>query len=348
MVTAIKVAVTKESSSTEGAVDIGVASSFSGVEHTKNDNHPTLKRYYGDPTNNNKSLCNSFESLTESINGGGVTIATAAANNFAGYASYAEIEAVCSGDTTSTIETAVNGTPNSDYFMPYSKIMAESATAGDCGEAAAAAKRPRLEHQASESQNYAMSTEIMNRAQFVVSPVQFVSPAGPGLNDKQLHQQLHPQPVQSFAHQKIKASAPKQKKVQKRKSNPTKPPKSTPKNDATFKRQVQQKQKSAQPKKTSNATAQETNDAADVSLGKYGARGITMRPSKKWQVQYFYHGKSRYIGVFKSKTIALAAYETTREILGGNRHSSLTDEEVNSNLQSARKAVFDALRTEKA
>ena len=347
MVTAIKVAVTKESSSTEGAVDIGVASSFSGVEHTKND-YPTLKRYYGDPTNNNKSLCNSFESLTESINGGGVTIATAAANNFAGYASYAEIEAVCSGDTTSTIETAVNGTPNSDYFMPYSKIMAETATTGDCGEAAAAAKRPRLEHQASESQNYAMSTKIMNRVEFVVSPVQFVSPAGPGLNNKQLHQQLHPQPVQSFAHQKIKASAPKQKKVQKRKSNPTKPPKSTPKNDATYKRQAQQKQKSAQPKKTSNATAQETNDAADVSLGKYGARGITMRPSKKWQVQYFYHGKSRYIGVFKSKTIALAAYETTREILGGNRHSSLTDEEVNSNLQSARKAVFDALRTEKA
>mmetsp|Transcript_4843 Transcript_4843/g.6669 ORF Transcript_4843/g.6669 Transcript_4843/m.6669 type:complete len:194 (-) Transcript_4843:123-704(-) len=193
-----------------------------------------------------------------------------------------------------------------------------------------------------------MSTKIMNRVEFVVSPVQFVSPAGPGLNNKQLHQQLHPQPVQSFAHQKIKASAPKQKKVQKRKSNSTKPPKSTPKNDATYKRQAQQKKKSAQPKKTSNATAQETNDAADVSLGKYGARGITMRPSKKWQVQYFYHGKSRYIGVFKSKTIALAAYETTREILGGNRHSSLTDEEVNSNLQSARKAVFDALRTEKA
>jgi len=346
MVTAIKVAVTKVASSTEGAVDIDVAASSSGVEHTKND-YPTLKRYYGDPTNNNKSLCNSFESLTESINGGGVTISTAAADNFAGYASYAEIEAVCSRDT-STIGTAVNGTPNSDYLMPYSKIMAETATTSDCGEAAAEAKRSRLEHQASEFQNCAMSTKIMNRAQFVVSPVQFVSPAGPGLNNKQLHQQLHPQPVQSFAHQKIKASAPKQKKVQKRKRNPTKPPKSTPKNDATFKRQVQQKQKSAQPKKTSNATAQETNDAADVSLGKYGARGITMRPSKKWQVQYFYHGKSRYIGVFKSKTIALAAYETTREILGESAHFSLTDEEVNSNLQYARKAVLDALRPEKA
>lgn len=41
-------------------------------------------------------------------------------------------------------------------------------------------------------------------------------------------------------------------------------------------------------------------------------RGITQRPSDKWQAQIYYKGKSRYIGVFNSQRDAAVAYELCR------------------------------------
>ncbi|KAL7459726.1 hypothetical protein ACHAWC_011934 [Mediolabrus comicus] len=72
----------------------------------------------------------------------------------------------------------------------------------------------------------------------------------------------------------------------------------------------------------------------------YGQRGVTMRPSGKWQVQYYYCGQSRYIGVFDSKEIAHAAYETTREILGKEISFNREDKEaISARINVAREAV---------
>lgn len=82
----------------------------------------------------------------------------------------------------------------------------------------------------------------------------------------------------------------------------------------------------------------------------YGQRGITLRPSGKWQVQYFWCGKSRYIGVFPSKEEAFAAYEVTRKIFKREEPpytdpvNEICDEVVvNKRLKVVRMAVFSAL-----
>lgn len=82
----------------------------------------------------------------------------------------------------------------------------------------------------------------------------------------------------------------------------------------------------------------------------YGQRGITLRPSGKWQVQYFWCGKSRYIGVFPSKEEAFAAYEVTRKIFEKETtpytdpdNEIFDDVAVNKRLKVVRMAVFSAL-----
>jgi hypothetical protein len=82
----------------------------------------------------------------------------------------------------------------------------------------------------------------------------------------------------------------------------------------------------------------------------YGQRGITQRPSGKWQVQYFWCGKSRYIGVFPSKEDAFAAYEVTRKIFEKEEplyidpvNEIADDVAVNKRLKVVRMAVFSAL-----
>lgn len=73
-------------------------------------------------------------------------------------------------------------------------------------------------------------------------------------------------------------------------------------------------------------------------LNEVTLRGVTQRPSRKWQAQLYYAGKSRYIGVFDSKEKASLAYEIAREILKGNEHPAPSEIEKNVNL--ARKASF--------
>jgi len=78
------------------------------------------------------------------------------------------------------------------------------------------------------------------------------------------------------------------------------------------------------------------------------ARGITCRPSKKWQAQLYYARKSRYIGVFDNREKAALAYEVAREILKtqdrcgmdlGAHHADDDVEKIKEEIGVARKAA---------
>ena len=71
-------------------------------------------------------------------------------------------------------------------------------------------------------------------------------------------------------------------------------------------------------------------------------RGVTVRPSGKWQAQLYYAGKSRYIGVFDNREDACYAYEVAREILILSKDPK--DDEVEANINLARKAAFAGVR----
>lgn len=69
-------------------------------------------------------------------------------------------------------------------------------------------------------------------------------------------------------------------------------------------------------------------------------RGVTMRPSGKWQAQLYYAGKSRYIGVFDSREKACLAYEISREVLKTDKGEDPKPSEIDANINLARKAAF--------
>jgi AP2 domain len=83
------------------------------------------------------------------------------------------------------------------------------------------------------------------------------------------------------------------------------------------------------------------NDKA-AALAAAILRGVTMRPSGKWQAQLYFCGKSRYIGVFDSREKAALAYEIAREKLKkipGQTDPASIERQVND----ARKAAFDGV-----
>jgi len=51
-------------------------------------------------------------------------------------------------------------------------------------------------------------------------------------------------------------------------------------------------------------------------------RGVTVRPSGKWQAQFYFDGQSRYIGVFDGSHQAALAYECVHRLLAGYRELS--------------------------
>jgi len=69
-------------------------------------------------------------------------------------------------------------------------------------------------------------------------------------------------------------------------------------------------------------------------------RGITVRPSGKWQVQLYYAGKSRYIGVFDSKLDAAVAYELARECFSSFKNGDPSPEQAKKNVELMRTAAF--------
>ncbi|GKY92618.1 hypothetical protein MPSEU_000231900 [Mayamaea pseudoterrestris] len=88
--------------------------------------------------------------------------------------------------------------------------------------------------------------------------------------------------------------------------------------------------------KSMTATA-ESSYAADDVLG----RGVTMRPSGKWQAQMYFAGKSRYIGVFDSREKAVVGYETARHLL--KKTKFCTEVEIDKQIYDARRAAFEAV-----
>jgi len=76
-----------------------------------------------------------------------------------------------------------------------------------------------------------------------------------------------------------------------------------------------------------------------LALARAIGRGVTMRASGKWQAQLYYHGKSRYIGVFESRVKATMAYEIVRELL----KSDSKTEKCDSRFIAAQKAAFEAI-----
>ena len=113
------------------------------------------------------------------------------------------------------------------------------------------------------------------------------------------------------------------------------------------------KNKSPIPDKAERAqaatTIQNLNQAAGGHNDKAAAlaaailRGVTMRPSGKWQAQLYFAGKSRYIGVFDTREKAALAYEIAREKLKTG-HVKGSDGATTENLvNEARKAAFDGV-----
>ena len=97
--------------------------------------------------------------------------------------------------------------------------------------------------------------------------------------------------------------------------------------------------------------AERNKKLADVT-----ARGITLRPSQKWQAQLYYARKSRYIGVFDTREEAALAYEVAREILKtqdrcgmdlGAHHADDDAEKIKEEIDLARKAAAFAIMPRK-
>ena len=121
----------------------------------------------------------------------------------------------------------------------------------------------------------------------------------------------------------------------------------------TKKSSPKKKNKSPVPDKAERAqaaaTIQNLNQAAGGHNDKAAAlaaailRGVTMRPSGKWQAQLYFAGKSRYIGVFDTREKAALAYEIAREKLKTG-HVKGSDGATTENLvNEARKAAFDGV-----
>ena len=96
------------------------------------------------------------------------------------------------------------------------------------------------------------------------------------------------------------------------------------------------KKPKAAPKKAKKSTPKKQANGDDMGL----LRGVTMRPSGKWQAQLYFCGKSRYIGVFESREKAALAYEIAREQLKNNKSPA---QNVESLVNAARKAAFDGV-----
>merc|ERR1719162_2822570 len=100
------------------------------------------------------------------------------------------------------------------------------------------------------------------------------------------------------------------------------------------------------------ATIQAVNQASGGKNDKAAAlaaailRGVTMRPSGKWQAQLYFAGKSRYIGVFDTREKAALAYEIAREKLKSEKSAEggvLSPKKTDAAVNAARKAAFEGV-----
>jgi hypothetical protein len=132
-----------------------------------------------------------------------------------------------------------------------------------------------------------------------------------------------------------------QKKLKK---SPAKPPSAKKKSPAP---EPGERHKSTAAIQAVNAASGGMNDKA-AALAAAILRGVTMRPSGKWQAQLYYAGKSRYIGVFDTREKAALAYEIAREKLKADNktpadQSSQSLKATENAVNAARKAAFEGV-----
>jgi len=107
-----------------------------------------------------------------------------------------------------------------------------------------------------------------------------------------------------------------------------------------------ERQKAAATIQAVNAASGGKNDRA-AALAAAILRGVTMRPSGKWQAQLYFAGKSRYIGVFDTREKAALAYEIAREKLKSEKSNAeggqLSPKATEAAVTLARKAAFEGV-----
>lgn len=106
-----------------------------------------------------------------------------------------------------------------------------------------------------------------------------------------------------------------------------------------------ERQKAAANIQAVNQASGGKNDKA-AALAAAILRGVTMRPSGKWQAQLYFAGKSRYIGVFDSREKAALAYEIAREKLKSEKSKEggvLSPKKTEAAVSAARKAAFEGV-----
>eukprot|EP00934_Nitzschia_sp_Nitz4_P008641 Nitzschia sp. Nitz4//scaffold86_size83305//26487//29197//NITZ4_005253-RA/size83305-processed-gene-0.80-mRNA-1//1//CDS//3329559223//8631//frame0 len=137
---------------------------------------------------------------------------------------------------------------------------------------------------------------------------------------------------------------PLQASKKQKKSSPTAAPKK--KNRSPQITDKVERQKAAATIKAVNEASGGKNDKA-AALAAAILRGVTMRPSGKWQAQLYFAGKSRYIGVFDTREKAALAYEIAREKLKAEKQSAeggaLSAKATEAAVNAARKAAFEGV-----
>mmetsp|Transcript_11937 Transcript_11937/g.18381 ORF Transcript_11937/g.18381 Transcript_11937/m.18381 type:complete len:881 (-) Transcript_11937:113-2755(-) len=167
-----------------------------------------------------------------------------------------------------------------------------------------------------------------------------------GAKSQKTNGSKRPAPVVSGAGVKGSPSPSKKPRKQQPKSA-TKKKKTTSAAVTTQPGEGVDRQKTAAAIAAVNVASGGKNDRA-AALAAAILRGVTMRPSGKWQAQLYYAGKSRYIGVFDTREKAALAYEIAREKLKSDNKSpadqsaqslKATENAVNA----ARKAAFEGV-----
>lgn len=144
-----------------------------------------------------------------------------------------------------------------------------------------------------------------------------------------------------------------------KKSPPSKPepkraPRATPrkadqdKKSRKARKSIKKKESDDEPRKSNRGVFKKKGTSSkDSAMDADVSRGVTIRPSNRWQAQIYFQGKSRYIGVFESKEAAAHAFVVTRGLLKSEPQVRMEAKEASDTFIKARDKAFLAVRAEK-